>query len=480
MVSTTVDSDYLVVGAGATGMAFTDALVGAADVQVTMIDRRHRAGGHWLDAYPFVRLHLASELYGVASTLLGDNQVQVDGPEAGLPARASAAEIDAYYQHVMAGLTASGKVSFHPNCEYLGDGRFLSRISGQQYEVSPDCRVVDARYLSPDIPACTSPPFTVADGSRAIAVNDLVGISQAPSQYVIAGSGKTATDACVWLLGNGVDPEAICWIRPRDPWMFNRAVFQPDPAVFFGMSADMMEASANAATPDQLFLELEAAGIMFRIDPAVTPTMARTPTVSQWELNELQSIKNVIRQGHIRAVTPGHIQFAEGDLPIAPDAIVVHCAASGLKCPPLVPVWGEQAITVQLVGNALPCFGAALIGYVEATRGSDDEKNRLCPPLPYPNSPTDWVRTQVLSEHAFSRFCAEPDIKAWADGTNLHPARVPPGLSNDADVVAAVHRYQQHRTAGLAQMARFCGLPEGETARQAGLMPLGAGRRERR
>jgi len=75
VVSTTVDSDYLVVGAGASGMAFTDALVGAANVHVTMIDRRHRAGGHWLDAYPFVRLQLPSELYGVASTLLGGNQV---------------------------------------------------------------------------------------------------------------------------------------------------------------------------------------------------------------------------------------------------------------------------------------------------------------------------------------------------------------------------------------------------------------------
>ena len=442
-------------------MAFTDALVGSADVQVTMIDRRHRAGGHWLDAYPFVRLHLPSALYGVASTLLGDNQVQVDGPEAGLPARASAAEIDAYYQNVMARLTATGNVSFHPNCEYLGDRRFVSRISGQRYEVSPNCRVVDARYLSPDIPACTSPPFTVDDGATVIAVNDLVRISQAPSQFVIAGSGKTATDACIWLLGNGVDPEAICWIRPRDPWMFNRAVFQPDPAVFFGMSADMMEASANASTPDRLFLDLEAAGIMFRIDPSVTPTMARTPTVSQWELNQLRSIENVIRHGHIRAVTPGRIHCAEGELEIAADAIVVHCAASGLKCPPLVPVWGDEAIVVQLVGNALPCFGAALIGYVEATRGTDDEKNRLCPPSPYPSTPTDWVRTQVLSEHAFSLFSAEPDIKAWADGSNLHPARIPPGLSNDPDVVAAVRRFHEYRNAGLAQLARLGGLPVG-------------------
>ena len=64
-------------------------------------------------------------------------------------------------------------------------------------------------------------------------------------QYVIVGSGKTATDACIWLLDNGVDPDAICWVRPRDPWMLNRAVVQPDPAVFIGMAADTLAGSGR-------------------------------------------------------------------------------------------------------------------------------------------------------------------------------------------------------------------------------------------
>ena len=70
-----VDADYLVVGAGATGMAFTDALIDHADVRVAMVDRRHGVGGHWLDAYPFVRLHQASSFYGVPSTPLGGGRV---------------------------------------------------------------------------------------------------------------------------------------------------------------------------------------------------------------------------------------------------------------------------------------------------------------------------------------------------------------------------------------------------------------------
>jgi cation diffusion facilitator CzcD-associated flavoprotein CzcO len=76
-----------VVGAGANGMGFTDALIDHADVRVAVVDRRHGVGGHWLDAYPFVRLHQASAFYGAASTLLGDGRVQQRGPEAGLQER---------------------------------------------------------------------------------------------------------------------------------------------------------------------------------------------------------------------------------------------------------------------------------------------------------------------------------------------------------------------------------------------------------
>ena len=40
-----VEADYLVVGAGAMGMAFADALTSHADVRVALVDRRHGVGG---------------------------------------------------------------------------------------------------------------------------------------------------------------------------------------------------------------------------------------------------------------------------------------------------------------------------------------------------------------------------------------------------------------------------------------------------
>src|ERR1700712_3039026 len=266
-------------------MAFTDALIDHAPVRVALVDRRHSVGGHWLDAYPFVQLHQSSDFYGVASTLLGGGRVQQRGPESGLHERATVSEILAYYERVLRDrLIESGRVQLLSNCEYVGRRQIVSCISGERFEVPERCRIVDARYLSPDIPADTPPPFRVDERVHVIPVNGLAVLDQTPSQYVIVGSGKTATDAVVWLLGRGVDPDAICWVRPPDPRMLNRAVRQPDPVVFQGMAADIMQAAAGAASLDEIFLRLEDDGVMLRIDPSVTPTMAKAPTLGTWEL----------------------------------------------------------------------------------------------------------------------------------------------------------------------------------------------------
>lgn len=91
-----METDYLVVGAGAVGMGFVDTLIEHSDADVIMIDRRHRPGGHWLDSYPFVQLHQPSMNYGVNSTRLGQDRVEPDGRDAGFYERASGTEICGY------------------------------------------------------------------------------------------------------------------------------------------------------------------------------------------------------------------------------------------------------------------------------------------------------------------------------------------------------------------------------------------------
>ena len=441
----TIEADYVVVGAGAMGMAFTDALISHADVRVALLDRRHAPGGHWLDAYPFVRLHQASAFYGVASTLLGDGRAQQHGPERGLHERATAAHICAYYDSVLTErLVASGRVSFMPGYVWTDDERCVSTISGERHEVRGPARVVNAHYLSPCIPATTMPPFAVDTGVKVIPVNELVRVADAPSEYVVVGSGKTATDACIWLL---------------EPWMLNRAMIQPDPRTFLGAAADVMEVAAAATTTDAIFLGLEERGVLLRIDPAVTPTMAKTPTLATWERDVLRSIEHVVRLGHVQAVEPGRVICAEGTVQIAPDALVVHCAASGLRYPPLVPIWQPEVITLQPIRTGFPCFGAALAGHAEATISSDAEKNRLCPPSPYSDTPTDWLAMQVIGARAGAAFASDPGLKAWADTVALNPARTPPALAESAAMQRVLGRLRASAGPALTRMAELAGIP---------------------
>ena len=450
-----IDADYLVVGAGATGMAFTDALIDHADVTVALADVRDGPGGHWRDDYPFVRLHQASSFYGVASTRLGDDRIQTEGPERGLHERATGAEVRDYYEGVLAErLVASGRVEPYLGWEHIGGRRLRSVADGAVWEARPGCRVVDARYLGPQIPALTPPPFEVDPDARVVTVNELPSVRDA-SRVVVAGSGKTATDAVVWLLEGGVDPDAVTWIRPRDPWMYNRAVVQPDPLAIARLGADTMEAAAGARSLDHLFVRLEDAGIMLRIDPAVTPTMAKTPTLARWELELLRSVEHVVRLGHLRRVSRGRLRLDRGEVEVPDDAVVVHCAADGLRRPGLLPIWRTEAVTPQPIRTGFPCFGAALAGYVEATRDTDADKNGLCPPTPYSDTPAQWAEAAVLGARASSRFLREPDIRAWADTVALNPARTP---APSAELDAVRERLRRHKAQGLARLAQLGGV----------------------
>src|SRR6478609_6319601 len=223
-----IETDYLVVGAGTLGMGFVDTLIDHCDADVVMIDRRHRPGGHWLDAYPFVQLHQPSMNYGVNSTALGEDRIEPDGLDAGFYERAAGTQICAYFDDIMRHrMVASGRVRFLPMCEYLGGRRFRSLVTGDETDVVVRKRVVDATYMQSRVPATEPPPFAVADGVRCIPVGELTKVTEPPAGYVIVGAGKTAMDAVVWLLDRGTDPDSITWIRPRDSWLLSRKGFQP-------------------------------------------------------------------------------------------------------------------------------------------------------------------------------------------------------------------------------------------------------------
>ena len=131
-----VETDYLIVGGGAMGLAFADTLLSETAATVAIVDRHARPGGHWNDAYPFVRLHQPSAFYGVNSQPLGDGRIDAVGWNVGLHELASASEVLAYYDHLMyRDFLPSGRVRYLPMSDWTGDG-VVSMTTGAQVNCS--------------------------------------------------------------------------------------------------------------------------------------------------------------------------------------------------------------------------------------------------------------------------------------------------------------------------------------------------------
>ena len=433
----TIDTDYLVVGAGAAGMAFTDALLSHCNADVVMVDRRHAPGGHWHDAYPFVRLHQPSATYGVDSRPLGNDAIDTHGSDVGLYERASGPEICGYFRKVMDEvLLPSGRVRFHALCDYLGDFSgehvFRSRLTGESTRVRVRRRVVDTTYLEVAVPATHTPSFAIDADVRFMPVGDLTTLDEAPSGYTILGGGKTAMDACYWLLQNGVQPDRIRWIRPRDSWVLPRTCFQPLGLVggTLEVFAQAVEILAEAASIDSLYQQLEAAGLVRRFDRSVTPTMFRGAILSAAECEALESIEQVVRLGRIRRLSSTRIELEHGGIPNDPRQVCVDCSASGFLARPARTIYEPGRITLQGLVGGFTCFSSATIAVVEATRADDEEKNRLCVATPTLNEPSDWVRAYRGMLHTNVANAADPGMAEWLESTRLN---ITSGLARYAD-----------------------------------------------
>jgi hypothetical protein len=442
-------------------MAFADSLIAECEADVVMVERRHRPGGHWNSAYPFVRLHQPSAFYGVNSLVLGSDAIDSEGPNAGLYERATAPAICEYFNRVLEEhLLPSGRVRFLAMTDYAGDMRtehhVVSRLTGRPADVVVRRKLVDARFLEACIPATHTPSFEVDPEVRLIPVNDLVNLADPGSGFTIVGAGKTAMDACAWLLEQGVDPDAIRWIRPRDAWLVDRRFQQPLkllPALVEGVSL-YLEAAAGAESRPDLFRRLEDRGQLVRLDPRITPTMYRCATVSDIELDALRSIEHVVRLGRVRRLGAGTITLAGGSIPTDRRQIHVDCSAAGLPTPPPRPIFEPGRITLQQIRACQPTFSAALTAFVETARAHDKERNILCPANPYPSAAEDWIRTTLIAQQAQAEWSA-PDISGWLDRSRLDAARGVGDHATDPRMQAALHRLFANMTPALDNLARL-------------------------
>ena len=434
-MSKTLTADYLVVGTGGMGMAFTDALMTETDATVIMVDRHARPGGHWNDAYPFVRLHQPSNFYGVNSRKLGNDSIDKVGWNQGLYELASGSEVVTYFDQVMQQqFLPSGRVQYFPMSEYHGEDRFSSLLTGDEQAVAVN-KTVDSTYMDVRVPSVYGPRYPVADGVQCVPPNDLPKQRSTVAGYVVVGAGKTAMDACLWLLSNGVDPDRITWIMPRDSWMFDRANIQPPGIPRDTDNTRLIERDKLPAptTLEEMLENSYQTGGLLLFDEEVRPTMWRCATVTKMELAQLRRIKNIVRKGRVKRITQDTIELAHGTIATSRLHLHVDCSADGLANRPAVPVFQGNRLVLQSLRTCQQVFSAALIGHVEGSYSDDELKNQLCTPVPHPNTILDMLRTNITAIENELRWSEDSGLVTWLEEARLYgpKPKESPRLSSD-------------------------------------------------
>jgi hypothetical protein len=456
-----LNADYVIVGSGAIGMAFADTILTESDATIIIIDRYAKPGGHWNVAYPFVQLHQPSSFYGVSSKELSSGRVEQEGLNAGLGELASGAAVSAYFDDVMRHqFLPSGRVKYFPMCDYQGDGKFVSKVSGKQYHATANGKTVDATYLKTSVPKTHTPNFEIGNGVRFMPLNDLPTVTSAPDGYVVVGAGKTGIDACLWLLEQHVEPSMITWVVSREAWLLDRQNAQMMEEFFFdtiGSRANMLESIVHAESPDDMFKRLEQCGYFLRIDESTTPEMFHAATVSKLEIEQLRRIENVVRLGHLTAISTTEMKFEKGALPTTANTLYIDCSASAIVDRGGKPVFDGDLITPQFVRPYQPVFSASLIAHVELNFQSEEDKNRLCGVVPLPNSDIDFIHFTAAAFMNQYQWSQDDKLQQWMSGNRLDgPGTLLKTIAkDDIEKWAVIDRIKKNSPLAAVKLSEF-------------------------
>jgi hypothetical protein len=208
-------------------------------------------------------------------------------------------------------------------------------------------------------------------------------------------------------------------------------------------TAIQIEAMAQAASIDELFNRLESEGVFLRIDPTIAPTMFRGAIVSEPELDLLRRIEDVIRMGHVRKIERDAIILDQGRVPTDERTVHVHCAALGLARPPRRPIFEPGRVTIQPFFWGFACYQFALLGAIEATVESDDQKNGLCSPIAYWNVNGDYVTAFLAAMGFTTAIAAHPTLASWNKASRLNPIGGVAAHKNDPRVMESRERIKR-------------------------------------
>jgi len=382
-----VETDYLIIGAGAMGLAFADSLhKEQPNSKIIIVDKRSQAGGHWVDDYRFVTLHQPAAFYGVGGLRLGNGNEDLS----------SHAELVNYFDAVKKKLQETGKVKFFFMSEYVKEGLIKSVYRpNDALNVKVQNKVVNAAYMKVTTPSTHTPNFKIDEDINLSPINYLSDLKHGFAKYCIIGGGKTAIDAIIFLIKMGVAYKNIKWIIPNDMWLWRRDVVQ------VGLVADefvkFLTVIKNSSETNEIFLKLEKEGSLLRLDRTILPQKWRCATVSIEEFSLLKQVTDIVRMGRLEHITSNSIKLQKGEINSEPDTLFVDCTANGLASRQTMPIFSPSTINLQSVLMCQQTFSAALLAKIESLNITEEEKNRILAPVPHPERAEDMPDILVKS-----------------------------------------------------------------------------------
>lgn len=408
--------DYLVIGCGAASLAFIDTLlIQIPTAKVIVVDKKPYPGGHWVDAYGYVKLHQPSVVYGLESKQLEGNWAKLLFQKMMLPwkHRATQEDILKYYRNFIEEKVSKQQIEYYPNCEYNFDDEsehndgvhsFSSSLSTikeggapppkkKLYLVKVNAKLVDGTIGECQVPSQCPVTFPVDDGIHLITPNKLFDESKKSisnpakgtkkNRYVVLGCGKTGMDAIVYLQTQmKVDPTNISWVIPNDVWMIARGVGTPS-----SLPEALLE---NDGDEHKARLSLEEKGVFVRMDKNIDPTVFKFPVIGKDELRLMRNVKNLIRRGRVISIKKENknnsivVGFGADQEPLiisspADDngsVIFLHCTSPGpfnknLKKDPNKPLklfFSKNEIRLNLLFYPPVTISMSCLGYLEAAR----------------------------------------------------------------------------------------------------------------
>jgi hypothetical protein len=99
-----------------------------------------------------------------------------------------------------------------------------------------------------------------------------------------------------------------------------------------------------------------------------------------------------------------------------------------------------------------PTFSGALIAHVEAAYRDDAEKNRICTPVPPPDTPADWVRLMAIELANRASWAASEEIRTWQASArlDLFVKQIAALSGSETEVIKELGRYGQFAAAAAA------------------------------